>query len=88
MEDEGHKDSCNILAKLLATLPRPPGLELLRELWKVSCRLVLNLSLRGMYEVLEYESTLELMDSRGKRATFAKKEKVCYLQDNTIAYQD
>ena len=41
-----------------------------------------------MYEVLEYESTLELKDARGKRATFKKREKVRYLQDNIIAYQD
>ena len=43
---------------------------------------------RGMYEVLEYESTLELLDKRGKRAHFRKREKVRYLQDNIIAYQD
>ena len=42
----------------------------------------------GMYEVLEYESTLELKDRGGKRATFKKQEKVRYLQDNIIAYQD
>jgi len=41
-----------------------------------------------MYEVLEYESTLELKDRGGKRATFKKREKVRYLQDNVIAYQD
>jgi len=42
----------------------------------------------GMYEVLKYESTLELKDRGGKRATFRKREKVRYLQDNIIAYQD
>jgi len=41
-----------------------------------------------MYEVLKYESTLELKDRGGKRATFKKREKVRYLQDNVIAYQD
>jgi len=39
-------------------------------------------------EVLEYESTLELKDRGGKRAIFKKREKVRYLQDNVIAYQD
>jgi hypothetical protein len=43
---------------------------------------------RGMYEVLEYESILELKDVRGKRAIFKKRQKVRYLQDNIIAYQD
>ena len=44
--------------------------------------------LEGMYEVLEYESTLELKDTKGKCACFRKREKVRYLQDNIIAYQD
>jgi hypothetical protein len=42
----------------------------------------------GMYKVLRYEATLELKDRGGKRATFKKHEKVRYLQDNVIAYQD
>ena len=41
-----------------------------------------------MYEVVEYESTLELKDQRGKKAAFKKREKARYLQDNVIAYQD
>jgi hypothetical protein len=41
-----------------------------------------------MYEALEYRSTLELKDRGGKRATFRKRERVRYLQDNVIAYQD
>ena len=42
----------------------------------------------GTYGVLKYESTLELKDHEGKRATFRKREKVRYLQNNVIAYQD
>jgi len=38
--------------------------------------------------VLEYESTLELKDREGKTATFKKREKVRYLQNKVIAYQD
>ena len=45
-------------------------------------------SYAGMYEVLEYESTLELKDRGGKRAAFKKREKVRCLQDNVIAYQN
>jgi hypothetical protein len=41
-----------------------------------------------MYKVLEYESTLELKDCKGKKALFKKCKKVRYLQDNIIAYQD
>jgi hypothetical protein len=43
---------------------------------------------QGMYEVLEYESTMGLLDGRGERARFSKRQKVRYLQDNIIAYQD
>jgi len=37
---------------------------------------------------LEYESTLELLDKRGEKAVFHKRERVRYLQNNIIAYQD
>jgi hypothetical protein len=47
-----------------------------------------RLATRGMYEVLEYESTLELLDMYGKQAVFHKRQRVRYLQDNIIAYQD
>ena len=47
-----------------------------------------QLQKRGLYEVLEYESTLELLESSGKLARFSKRQKVRYLQNNIIAYQD
>src|SRR4030042_206218 len=43
---------------------------------------------QGLYEVLEYESTLELLDRKGEIAIFKKRQKVRYLQDNIIAYMD
>ena len=48
----------------------------------------LQLQKRGLYEVLEYESTLELLDTTGKLACFSKRQQVRYLQNNIIAYQD
>src|SRR5664279_5483888 len=44
--------------------------------------------LRAMYEVLEYETKLELLDPQGKLAVYTKHQKVRFLQDNVIAYQD
>jgi hypothetical protein len=41
-----------------------------------------------MYEVLSYEATLELLDTRGRWARFEKREQVRYLQDHILAYQD
>jgi len=43
---------------------------------------------QGLYEVLDYEATLELKDKRGKRACVRKYEKVRYLQNNIITFQD
>jgi len=42
----------------------------------------------GMYEVLSYDSTLEILDSKGKEAVFQKTEVIRFLQDNIIAFQD
>jgi len=43
---------------------------------------------QGMYEVLRYETTLELLDVKGKESIFTKKEEVKFLQNNIIAFQD
>ena len=42
----------------------------------------------GPYEILEYDSVLELCDATGRRAGFSKHQKVRFRQDNIIAYQD
>lgn len=41
----------------------------------------------GIYEILDYETTLEL-SATGKTATFLKRQKVRFLQDNVISFQD
>ena len=62
--------------------------EIAGELWKVGRKVMRGLASEGMYEVLDYESTLELHDRGGKRATFKKRLKIRYLQDDIIAFQD
>ena len=42
----------------------------------------------GMYDVLDYQAQLELVDTEGKQAIFHKRQKVRFLQDNIIAFQD
>jgi len=42
----------------------------------------------GMYEILDYDSTLELADPRGELAIFKRRQRVRFLQDNVIAFQD
>lgn len=41
-----------------------------------------------MYEILEYESTLELCDTKGSTAIFQKRQRVKFLQNNIIAFED
>jgi hypothetical protein len=65
-----------------------PWFEVLGEVWKMGRKLMRGLASEGIYEVLDYESTLELLDDKGKKASFKKKMKVRYLQDETIAFQD
>jgi hypothetical protein len=65
-----------------------PWFEIAGELWHFGRKVMRGLSSEGMYEVLDYQSTLELHDPGGKKATFTKRKKVRYLQDNIVAYQD
>lgn len=41
-----------------------------------------------MYEILDYESTLELCDTEGAVALFQKRQRVKFLQNNIIAFED
>jgi len=65
-----------------------PWFEIVGEVWKVGRKLMRGLASEGVYEVLDYESTIELLDEKGKKATFDKQMKVRYLQDENIAFQD
>ena len=65
-----------------------PWIDVLAEGWKLIRHLWQGLADEGLYEVLEYESTLELQDGKGMMASFQKRELVRYRQNNIIAYQD
>ena len=41
-----------------------------------------------MYEILNYEATLELLDTKGKEAVYQKHQRVKFLQNHIIAFQD
>ena len=43
---------------------------------------------QGMYEILDYDSTLKLVDATGKTAIFKRQQKVRFLQDHIIGFQD
>ena len=42
----------------------------------------------GLFEVLDYDSTLELLDGAGEMAIFKRRQKVRFLQDHILAFQD
>ena len=76
-----------LLDKLLAVVASNP-IQLVTLLQKLLQRLLGLKAQEGMYEVLEYEARLELLDTVGKHAIFFKRQKVRFLQDNIIAFQD
>ena len=41
-----------------------------------------------MYEILDYDAELELLDGEGEKAIFRKRQKVKFLQNNIIAFED
>lgn len=73
---------------IIAALIGGPWLEIVADLWKLGKKLWRGLADEGMYEVLEHDVVLELKDTKGKRALVRKRQKVRYLQNNIIAYQD
>lgn len=83
-----HNSPTDNLSRLTAILLGLPWVEVAAEAWKLGRKTLRGLSNEGMYEVLEYESTLELRDAKGKDATFSKRMKVRYQQDDIIAFQD
>lgn len=77
----------SILNLVLRGLLSDP-LFLLNLIFDIFQHLPIFKSLPGMYEVLEYETELELKDGKGQKAVFTKRQKVRFLQDNIIAFQD
>lgn len=53
--------------------------QVLRQWWPVNT---------DMYEILDYEAQLELIDGQGAVAIFRKRQKVKFLQNNIIAFED
>ncbi len=74
--------------RLLSLLFSLPWLNILAEIYRVGRKLWQGMADEGMYEVLEYESTVELHDTAGKVATYRKRQRIRYLQNHIIAFQD
>ncbi len=75
-------------SRIVAVLLGFPWVEILTEAWKYGQKVLRGMVSEGIYEVEEYEMHLELHDPKGKLATYHKKQRVKYLQNNVIAYHD
>ena len=88
MPDEEDKSKTTLVATLLTNVLGQPWPEVIGSLWGIGRGIINRLTNNGIYETLDYESTLELHNRAGTKATFSKRKKIRYLQANIIAYQD
>jgi hypothetical protein len=87
----GKKSKQSVIANiigLIINLTQTSWLNIIDQLWQSMKRIQRGVINTGLYEVLEYETNLEILDRKGKKARVHKRQKVKYLQDNIIAYQD
>lgn len=77
-----------LLTQLIKLLDAAWLKEATKKVWNLLQKLLLRTKYEGMYEVQNYKTTLELCDPKGQQAKVSKKEKVRYLQNNVIAFQD
>ena len=81
----------------MAKTPQPlsslPGqslswLKFLFDLYRYFQQIIAHRQHAGPYENLDYEATLELQDPQGETAVFKRRQRVKFLQDSVIAFQD
>jgi hypothetical protein len=63
-------------------------IEVLAVFFRLMQRIIPLQAQPGIYEVLERDIKLELRDIEGREAVFFKRQRVRFLQDNIIAYED
>lgn len=73
---------------LLQRLLTQDWLALLPDLYRALRIWLKRYRHEGMYEIVNYDSTLELLDPKGKSAIFKRRQQVKFLQDHIIAFQD
>lgn len=85
---QDRSSSPDSLARTLLTCLSQDWFTLFFDVYRTLRRLVQRYSREGMYEILDYETTLELLDSKGKKAIFKKRQRVKFLQDYINTFQD
>lgn len=73
---------------LLTLLPDFQWIQTLGTLWNIGRKVLNGVSSEGIYEVIDYECAIEILNKDGTRANIYKKEKIKYLQNNVTSFQD
>jgi hypothetical protein len=81
-------ESASQVVRIIVALLGSDAINAFGRLWRLGRRILSLKTHEGMYQVLEYEVQLEILDSKSEKAVLHKREKVRFLQDNIIAYQD
>jgi hypothetical protein len=63
-------------------------LKNLLQLWELLDGLRDRIGYHGMYEILDYDSTLDIQDAKGEKSTITRREVIRFLQDNVVAIHD
>ena len=74
--------------QLMTTKDPFPVLGKLVAAWQKVMAVRQRSQYHGMYEVIDYESTLEIVDRRGDTAVLRRREVIRFLQDNVVAIHD
>jgi len=86
--DEPRDHPASKILRIVVPLLGSDVLEVVSLLWRLTKRILSLKVHEGLYEVLDYETRLELLDTNGEKAVLHKRERVRLLQSNIIAYQD
>ena len=76
------------LLSYLASGELAAALRGIEEGWEVISRMRDRIGYRGMFEVLDFDASLELLDPRGEQAVLIRHQKIKVLQDNVVAVLD
>ena len=63
-------------------------LKNLMDAWELIDQLRDQIGYHGMYEILDYNSTLDIRDVKGEEARITRRETIRFLQDNVVAIYD
>lgn len=88
MEENNQPISQNKYLSWLTNNLNLPYVQIFIALRETILSIVTEFRNEAVYEVLDYESTLEIQNINGRKATFKKRKKIRYLHDDVIAFQD